>query len=251
MDPAIRLLKGIYCWFICVASTVTFFSLLCAARLILPLLGRPDDDRTAHKFASLWGRTIFTLIPGWKISITGKENLPADGKGYVIVANHESMSDILAMYYLGIQFRWLSKDAVFKYPLIGQAMRWAKYVPIVRGDRSSGHEAMQASREHLKRGIPMFFFPEGTRSIDGRIKEFKPGAFKLAQDEDVAILPVAIHGAMKLLPKHSLVPGKAHVHIKILPLIETPKKESLPDLTPFAETVRERIIEAHTGLTKL
>ncbi len=249
MQRLARLAKGLYAWTTGITATVLIFLGLAFSRVILPLFGRKDDDRTAHRFASFWGKTIFTLIPGWKITISGKENLPQDGQGYVIVANHESMSDILAMYYLGIQFRWLSKEAVFKYPLIGQAMRWAKYVPILRGDRASGQIAMQASKEHLHRGIPMFFFPEGTRSIDGVIKTFKPGAFKLAHDEQVMILPVAIHGAMQLLPKHSLVPGKAHVKIKILPPVAPPSREDSKDITPFAETVRQSIIAAHATLT--
>jgi 1-acyl-sn-glycerol-3-phosphate acyltransferase len=122
-------------------------------------------------------------------------------------------------------------------------MRWAGYVPIRRGDKDSHGVAMQAAKERLHAGIAMFFFPEGTRSVDGRIKEFKTGAFRLAVENNVPIVPIALKGAGNLLPKGSWKPGRAHVSIKVLPPIAPSA-----DIHALAIQARERIIAAHAGL---
>ena len=164
----------------------------------------------------------------------------------VIVANHESMSDIWAMYYLGVQFRWLSKAEVFRMPVVGHVMKYADYVPVERGNKNSHLNAMKLSADRLDEGLCMFFFPEGTRSKDGKIKDFKNGAFRLARDTNTAVLPIAIHGAGDLMRKGSLVPNPAHVKVKILPPIPGPDEST--DLGAYASNVREKIISAHSGL---
>jgi len=205
------------------------------------------DGRGPHAFCSIWGRTIIRLTPGWKVTIEGREHLPPDYQPMVMVANHESMSDICAMYYLGAQFRWLSKESVFKIPFVGNAMRWANYVPILRGNRESAAQAMRESALRIRQGLSMFFFPEGTRSLDGVILGFKTGAFKLARDEKVPVLPIAIHGAGNLLPKHSWIPGKAHVRLKILAPMPPPA-QSDSSVEAYTELVRARIVTAHDSL---
>ena len=242
----IRTLKGFYFWTMAAITTTVIFTVLMVWHLLALIRGTAADGRHAHSFASFWGRSMIRLMPGWRCEVEGREYLPADGNAMVIIANHESMSDIWGMYYLGIQFRWLSKDAVFKIPVIGQAMRWANYVPVDRSSRNSGQAAMLESAKRLNQGLSMFFFPEGTRSQDGIIKPFKLGAFKLARDEQVPILPVAIHGASSMLPKHSWVPGKAKIRIKILPPLPPPTEEE--DLESCAEKARQIIINAHQQL---
>jgi len=190
---------------------------------------------------------MIRFMPGWRVTVDGSEYLPQDGQPMVVVANHESMSDIWAMYYLGIQFRWLSKESVFKVPMVGQAMQWAHYVPIKRGSRESASMAMEESAARVRQGLSMFFFPEGTRSRDGVMKPFKSGAFKLAQNEQVPILPVAIHGAGDLLPKGSWMPGEARVRIKVLPPLPPPPPGD-GNIDAFAASVRAQILAAHTEL---
>jgi 1-acyl-sn-glycerol-3-phosphate acyltransferase len=238
--------KAAYFWTMAFTITVVFY-LGCAARhLLVVILRRPRDGRPLHKIAAVWGRAIIHMMPGWRVTVKGRENLPPDGKPMVFVANHESMSDIWAMYFLKVQFRWLSKEEVFKVPFIGAAMRWSYYVPIARGNRESAAQAMRQSAERLRAGISMLYFPEGTRSPDGNIKPFKVGAFKLAQEEQVPVLPIAIKGARDLLPKHSLAPGKAHVQLTVLPPLPPPPKGV--DLEAYSNDVRARIVAAHAAL---
>lgn len=188
---------------------------------------------TSHKCASLWARGIVSLTPGWKVQVNGQENIPSDGK-FVLVANHESATDIFVMYFTGLQFRWLSKASVFKIPFIGQAMHAAGYIPIERGNKQSHVEAFERSKDVVKSGVPMFYFPEGTRSKTGKVKDFKSGAFKLAEETDAKIVPIALSGTKNLLVKGSFVPGYASVFVDILKPITREGNESLDSFTQRA-----------------
>ena len=245
-----RRLKALYFWPMAFLVTVALFLAVLCRQALVVVLGRPRDGRPIHRIASLWGRALVSLTPGWHVDVEGQEHLPPTEPGsppLVIVANHESMADIWAMYYLGIQFRWLSKIEVFRVPLVGPAMRWANYVPIRRGDPDSHGRAMEQSAERLREGLPMFFFPEGTRSPDGHIQDFKLGAFKLARDHHARILPIAIRGAGGLLPKGSLLPSqRAQVRLRILPMQPAPGPTD--DLEQVAHRSRELIVTAHAEL---
>lgn len=239
-------LKTAYFWTMCVVVTSFYIFICFVTQGFLSLFRFKQTGRPNHRINTWWGRSIIALMPGWKVSVYDEANLPPKDEILVVVANHESMSDICAIYHLDIQFRWLSKEEVFRIWGVGAAMRWAGYVSIKRGVRESHQQAMVESAERIRGGASMFFFPEGTRAPDGVIKPFKNGAFKLARDEHVRILPVAIHGAGNLLPKGRAVPGKAHVKIKVLPPVPPPGPDV--DLDAFAEKVRQDIIKAHATL---
>jgi 1-acyl-sn-glycerol-3-phosphate acyltransferase len=245
-----RLIRGIYFWLMGFSVTTLCFTLAAIQHFFGRFTKNTQNGRPVHAMASLWGKSLIQLMPGWRVTIEGRENLPPDGTPVVMVANHESMADIWAMYYLGVQFRWLSKKEVFNLPMIGHAMRWAGYVSVDRKSRESGAEAMRQSANRLRAGLAMFFFPEGTRSADGRIKDFKLGAFKLARDEKSPILPIAIHGAGELFPKGSALPGHhAHIRLRILPLVPPPKPQDGETLETYAARVRQQIIEAHAAIS--
>jgi 1-acyl-sn-glycerol-3-phosphate acyltransferase len=246
MTPS-RILKGLYFWTIAVLFTVFFFTGVMLMKFWLVLTGRPDETKPLHRICSNWGRSLLRLTPGWRVEITGAENIPSPSEPFVVVANHESMADIWAMFCLDLQFRWLSKEEIFKIPLVGAAMRWTGYVPILRGNRDSHTLAMAASAERLRAGLSMFFFPEGTRTRDGAIQPFKNGAFKLARDEQVRILPVAIHGARDLLPKGSMLPGRSVVKVRVLPPMPAPPRDG-QSLDAVASAVRSQIVAAHNQL---
>jgi 1-acyl-sn-glycerol-3-phosphate acyltransferase len=168
--------------------------------------------------------------------VLGLEHLPKHRKDppVVMVANHQSGADIWALYLTGAQFRWLSKQEVFNLPLIGSAMRWAGYVPIHRGDRQSHSRALKQSGEWLDKGISMVFFPEGTRSEDGRLKPFKAGAFKLAIEHKVGVQPIIIKGTRDMMQKKSLMPAPAELEVEVLPVIFPTENETSED---FAQRV--------------
>ncbi len=197
-------------------------------------------DNKIHSLAGKWAHALFKLTPGWSIKLINKEKLPKEGTPFVIIANHESATDILALYYLKRQFRWFSKEENFKLPLIGSAMKSADYIPIKRGDKQSSRKALELCKEKLRHNTPILFFPEGTRSTLGYPKTFKPGAFKISQEMNLPVLPIVLKGAGKLLTKGSLAPNKATITMKILDLIYPQKEESLADYTLRVEQLMRK-----------
>lgn len=177
-----------------------------APQLLLFLLALPFDRRrvAVHLYASVWGMSYVWLNPFWKVTVTGRERLPWRGPA-VIVVNHLSMLDILVAYGLFRPFKWVSKASVFRVPFIGWNMRLNDYVQIRRGDRESIKEMLAHCRAHLAAGSAILIFPEGTRSPDGVLQDFRVGAFKLAVEAGCPVIPVALSGTYAGLPKHGIM----------------------------------------------
>lgn len=235
-----RYILGLYFWFISGFITILFCTLNGVIFYSLKLWGIKDPSHLVHRNSVNWAKTIFYLIPGWKIEVHGKENLPKNKEACVFVSNHESNVDILALYFLGSQFRWLAKQEVFDIPLVGNTMGWAGYIPVKRGNRSSHSQALKESEGLLKNGVPMLFFPEGTRSKDGTVQPFKSGAFRVAQNCDVPVIPIRISGAHRLLEKGSIFPSPATVKVHIL---KEEKIRANENIDEYAERIRQVIIE--------
>jgi len=229
-----------------IAITGFHFVGLILERVYSILTGKTKKQKEdiAHLRSSKWGRDLFRFTPVWSIQISGKENIPNSGN-FVIVANHESATDMLALNYLQIQFRWLAKKEAFKIPCIGQAMKWSGYIPIHRGAKESHKTAIDLCKKTIEEKTPVLFFPEGTRSTLGYPKDFKVGAFKVAKEVGVSVLPIVLKGAGKLLKKGSLTPNKATMVVKILAPISSPQEEAIED---FTKRVEELIIKEHKNI---
>ena len=113
---------------------------------------------------------------------------------YVVVSNHESFVDILLISHLPTEMKWMSKVEMLRIPLVGWMMRLARDIPLTRSDSGSRSAALVASRERLDSKVSVMIFPEGTRSKTGELRDFHAGAFKLAIDAQVPILPLAVLG---------------------------------------------------------
>ncbi len=193
-----------------------------------------------HMFTSFWACLYLWIMPAWKLTITGREKIKGRAQ-YIIVSNHQSQLDILVAFRLFFPFKWVSKLEVFRLPFIGWNMYLNRYIGLKRGDKESIRQMMAACTRALADGCSIYFFPEGTRSHTGQLKSFKPGAFILAQQAHVPILPVVIQGTQAALPKHSLnFHGRHHIRIKVLDPIGY---EDFADLTidQISEMVRDRI----------
>lgn len=166
-----------------------------------------------HQNSIRWARLIIAWSSIWKIVVKGREHLQP-GKHYVIIANHQSLLDILAVCAaLPINFKFLAKRELFQIPFMGWAMAAAGYIPVDRGSHKSGREAIHRITRVLGKGVSVLLFPEGTRSPDGKIHAFKMGAFKLARDNHVEILPIVVDGTGQALPKKSWFIKKKSVFI--------------------------------------
>ncbi len=211
-------LKSAFFWFYTALMTliVTLPILICST-ILLPL---NPTRKWAHRIGNFWGRSVFAVNPNWNFLIEGKEHLR--GGAAVIVANHESMSDIIAMYLLRTNFKWLAKEELFRVPFFGWSMSLCGYIPLKRGSIRSARESFEKAKKYIKKGVSILIFPEGTRSLDGELATFKGGAFKLAIQEKVAIIPVVTTGTRHIIQKGSWkINEKNKMQIKILPPIAT------------------------------
>jgi 1-acyl-sn-glycerol-3-phosphate acyltransferase len=193
-------------------------AVLYAIAAVLTLLTAPFDKRRAvtHQFSCAWGYMYVKFHPLWKARFEGIEKLPKHGPA-VIVANHLSMVDILVLYGTFRPFKWVAKAELFKVPFVGWNMVLNDYVRIRRGERESVKQMLDHCRRHLANGMPIMMFPEGTRSRDGKMLPFKDGAFKLAAEEGVPLIPVAISGSFHALPPHGLIfRNRATVRVRVL-----------------------------------
>jgi 1-acyl-sn-glycerol-3-phosphate acyltransferase len=169
-----------------------------------------------HYALSLWASIYTILNPFWNVTIENREKLNKS-KTYIIISNHQSMLDILLLFRLFTHFRWVSKVEIFRIPVIGWLMTLNSYIRIKRGDKKSILRMMDTCRKVLKSGISILMFPEGTRSEDGNLGNFKDGAFNLALETSTDILPVVIAGASKAIPKKGfLLSNKQSILIRIL-----------------------------------
>jgi 1-acyl-sn-glycerol-3-phosphate acyltransferase len=169
-----------------------------------------------HRFTCVWASLYTWLNPVWRVQIEGREKIQP-GTAYVMVANHQSLLDILVLFRLFTHFKWVSKIENFRVPAIGWNMSLNRYIKLRRGDKDSIAEMMVACERTLAAGNSVMMFPEGTRSVDGRLREFKHGAFTLAQRTGAPLLPIVVHGTANALPKRGFVlQGRHAIRIRVL-----------------------------------
>lgn len=157
-----------------------------------------DPCRTVlHRYTCWWAQLYLRCLPGCRIRVEGRDRI-APGTPYVLVANHQSMADIMALSALAVPFKWVSKKEVFRLPCIGWNMYLNQYIRVDRGNVHSVHATMDECRHWLHRGMPLLMFPEGTRSRTGAIKEFHGGSFKLAVESGCAVIPIVVDGTLPI-----------------------------------------------------
>jgi 1-acyl-sn-glycerol-3-phosphate acyltransferase len=159
---------------------------------------------------------------------------------HLFVANHRSMADIFLVCLLPWEVKFLSKESVFRIPLLGWLMRTAGDIPLARGDKDSAREAIEQMRRRLTEGASVIVFPEGTRSADGSLAPFREGAFRLAAELSADVVPLAIRGTETALPKHSLVFAPTTATVTVLAPIETAGSTAV-EAPRLAERVRGEI----------
>ena len=154
---------------------------------------------------------IMCFLALTRIKIIGNENIDPQ-KSYIFVANHQSMFDIFLIYgYLNAKFKWIMKQEIRKTPLLGKACESMGHIFVDRSSPMRAQKSLEEAKDRLLQGSnSVFLFPEGTRSANGKIGRFKRGAFTIARDLHLPIIPVTISGAYNVLPKNGwyITPGK-------------------------------------------
>ncbi len=207
-----RFLPSCFIWIVFVAVSVLNLIL----GTILQLLAWPlDRSKKLSLWVNhwIWGRMLYAAEVFWTLHRHGYDRI---GQGpYIVVCNHGSVLDIPANLTLPLPLRVVGKTSLFKVPLMGWYMQFSRQIPLDAHDLASVEACMDTCRESLEAGISILFFPEGTRSTDGTLGSFNRGAFRLAKDLGVPLLPVVIEGTRKILPKGSLWPSPSRVAVTV------------------------------------
>ena len=201
-----------------------------------------SERKLLHMYTSAWAYHYVKLLPLWRTQFEGVERIRGD-ETYVMVANHQSLGDILVLFGLFKQFKWVSKREIFKVPFIGWNMKMNGYVGLMRGDAASIERMLAECRQHLTRGSSVMLFPEGTRSVDGEIKRFKHGAFTLAKELGHRVVPIVIDGTRDALPKKGLLlRQRAPLDIRVR-VLEPISADAADTVAQLSELVRARMVE--------
>ena len=154
--------------------------------------------RTVQVF---WSRSVLwlLLVP---IKVTGRENVDSN-QSYVFVANHQSFLDVFAVYgWLPNNFKWLMKKELRKIPFVGTACAVAGHIFVDRSNPRAAMESLTYIKAQLHDGISTVIFPEGTRTRTGEMGRFKQGAFKIAMDMDLPVVPISLSGFFDAMPRN-------------------------------------------------
>lgn len=230
-------LESIWTWVMIITLIVLWLPLLALVRWFDR---DPAHYRTGRWFRRL-GMAMTRINPAWRITISG-ETIAEPRHPYVVVSNHQSNADIPIISCLPWEMKWVAKAELFSLPIVGWMLRLAGDIAVDRDNKTSRARVLVTARQYLKDKCSVMFFPEGTRSRDGRVYRFTDGAFRLAIKAQVPVLPLVIDGTQEALPKHSWKFGKAHdVKLKVLPPVATTGLKA-GDTEDLRERVRNLIV---------
>ena len=183
-----------------------------SAMILAPL--NPSGD-LAHWFARWWSRTLLRMarIP---VRLHGLEHIPED-HACVLVSNHASAADIPILFgNLPFQFRVIAKDSLFRIPILGWCMSLAGYINIDRTNARKAVKSLKRAAQKLRAGLPVLVFPEGTRTKTGELQPFKGGAFLVAIEAGVPVIPIGIQGSFDILVTGSRkIRSGVEIHVRI------------------------------------
>jgi 1-acyl-sn-glycerol-3-phosphate acyltransferase len=189
-----------------------------------------------------WARILALMTP-MRVRVEGRDNIDPH-QSYVLASNHQSQFDILVLYgWLGVDFKWVMKQELRSVPCIGLACDRLGHIFIDRSDYTAAMASLDDAKKKIVDGTSVMFFPEGTRSRDGKLKRFKKGAFRMALDLGLPVLPLTVTGTRDVLPPDTsdLLPGSARLIIH--PPVAA-EGETAGDCQKFCDEVREIIASA-------
>lgn len=237
--PAIWWLPyNLYKWLIVVPVLLLSTLILGSTIIVFCFLGLANFS--SRVFATLWARlnAVVTLM---RVRIEGKEHLEP-GQSYVLVANHLSLVDIYVLYgFTGIDIKWVMKKELRNVPILGYACQLMGHIYVDRSNTEKALASIEEARETIKDGMCVVFFPEGTRSRTQELRQFKKGAFRMAQDLGVPVVPVSIHNTNRVLPSDTLDWRPGSVRLRFHEPIAIGKDS---DVNQIAVQTRDIIVDA-------
>ncbi|MCI0661967.1 MAG: 1-acyl-sn-glycerol-3-phosphate acyltransferase [Acidobacteria bacterium] len=230
-----------YYWTFIVAALLLLligFPIIIIGHILRSVFGIEDFIFPFAKF----GARVYLWAAGARIHVSGLEHLDRN-QAYLFVANHQSNLDPPLLFsYLGHNVGAIAKKELLKVPLFKQGFPLAHIVPIDRSDREKAIESTKRGAGELRMGHSLMAFPEGTRSADGEVKEFKKGVFYMAVEAAIEIAPVVINGTRLVMPKSAHVCRPGDVYLKVLPPVNTQEYDAAK-IEELIELIRSLIIK--------
>ena len=224
-----NILGSVFFWLYLSISSAFLFAIALGIWLVTAPFDR--QRRILHKFTCWWAYHYMMVFPFWRLRIDNLDFIDEQSPS-ILLANHQSMGDILVLFGLRKHFKWVAKQSLFRIPFIGWNMKLNGYISLNRTGLKSIKQMMHTCRRLLESGSSVLLFPEGTRSLDGNLQSFKLGAFQLACKANVAVTPIVLNGTFEALPKSGWIfRNKAPVDMEmnVLP----PINPSVVDFDPL------------------
>lgn len=196
--------------------------------------------------AHVWAK-LFCWLNFVSVTVNGRGNVDKD-TSYVFVANHQGAFDIFAIYgFLGHNFKWMMKKSLGNIPLVGYSCKRAGHIFVDHSSPAAVRRTMETAERQLRDGMSLVIFPEGARSRDGHMRQFKKGAYQLALEFHLPLVPVTINGAFSVMPRGSNLPRPGHiiltVHEPIMPPADETQRQSVMEAT--ADAIRSALPEKY------
>ena len=197
-----------------------------------------------------WGARMWLRLTGVKVHVTGHERLDPN-QAYVFVANHQSYLDAAPLFsFTGRKMGMVAKKELLKAPILGYGMGFVNVIAIDRSNRESAVESLKVATERLRSGISFGICPEGTRARPGEMLPFKKGAFHIAVEAGVAIVPIALKNADVLMGRGTAEAWPGTIEMNMLPPVETSWVKTDRDLDDLVKQVQQMIM-SELGIEKL
>ena len=240
MNPFFLKTYSILAWTTMVVTSIVITPLF----LIVWLITFWWDRRriAAHFMGTFWAWHYQSLVFFWHISVEGREKIPWK-RPVVIVSNHRSLIDILALYKLRRPFKWTSKAENFRMPFVGMVLSLTNSIRIERDSFRSGAQFLLKAEEEMRKGSSILIYPEGTRTRSKEMRKFKDGAFVLAKKMNCGIIPVVHTGTEKTIDSSKsswILAGRSDIRVRVLDEIPAEVVQEL-ELETLIRMVRERM----------
>lgn len=223
-----------YLYFFCIAAPILLVWTVLTAIFTIIFSAMGGGRWAGYYPEILWSR-MFCILSLVRVTVNGRENINKK-TGYIFAANHQGSYDIFAVYgYLGHNFRWMMKASLSKIPFVGYACRTSKQVFVERHNPKGMRRSLDAAEEQLRNGMSIVVFPEGSRTPTGSLQRFKRGAFKLAEEFGLPVVPLSISGSYSVMSRRDKLPRPGHItltiHKPILPVDGRHDMEALMQAT--------------------
>jgi len=211
-------------------------TVLCALITIIAIPWK--NSEWLHGVQATWAR-LFCRLMFIPVKVAGVEHI-RKGQSYVFVSNHQSVFDVFVIYgWLPVVFKWLMKKEISRIPLVGTACRAAGHIAVDRSHAKAAAESLQAVGEQLTNGVSTVIFPEGTRTYDGQVARFKRGAFQIAWELHLPVIPIRLDGCWEVMSRHAHVVTRHPITMTILPEMDLQQYGTMEEAI---EAVRNSIV---------